>query len=105
MLVNVGTGFTNAMPTLKGIAPDWSTLSPSDSGNLAPTETIAVPVFAIKEAGTLAVTSEALINVVTKGTPFQSTSVDAPEADTKSEPKTVSVKPGPPAVAWFGLIP
>src|SRR5256885_376417 len=60
----------------------------------------AVPGVAMSEAGTVAVSCFELTKVVTSGLPFQFTVVP----ETKLVPFTVSVNPGPPAVAQVGLI-
>ena len=62
--------------------------------------TEAEPGVEMSDAGMLAVTWVALTNVVVRAAPFQST--DVPGA--KLLPVAVSVKPGPTAVAAFGVI-
>ena len=59
----------------------------------------AVPALAMSEAGTVAVSCVAEINVVVSGLPFQFTV----EPETKLVPFTVSINCGPPAVAQVGL--
>ena len=59
----------------------------------------AVPVVAMRAAGTVAVSCAAETNVVVSGFPFQFTV----EPETKLVPLTVNVTCGPPAVAQVGL--
>jgi len=63
------------------------------------TVTEAVPVVAMRAAGTVAVSCVAETNVVVSGLPFQFTV----EPETKLVPFTVNVNCGPPAVAQVGL--
>jgi hypothetical protein len=62
--------------------------------------TKAVPSVARSEAGTWAVTPSAPTNVVTSGTPFQSTTVPL----TKFVPASVIVKAEPPTIPVVGLM-
>jgi len=62
------------------------------------TVTWIVPAVAMSAAEIAAVSWVLLENVVVRGDPFQFTT----EVVTKPEPFTVSVKPGPPAVALLG---
>ena len=62
------------------------------------TVTMAVPLVTTSEAGTEAVSCDALAYVVFSAVPFHSTSEEA----TKSLPLTVSVKAGEPAAAVAG---
>jgi len=62
------------------------------------TVTVAVPAVAMSEAGTVPFTIVPLTNVVVRLAPFHFTRLPA----TKLVPVTVTVKPGPPAVALLG---
>lgn len=64
------------------------------------TVTWSVPPAAMSPAGTVAVTSTSLTNVVARSAPFHSTT----EVEVKPVPFTVSVKIGPPAAALDGEI-
>lgn len=59
----------------------------------------AVPAFAMKEAGTMAVSCVEETYVVVSAVPFQFTV----EVETKFVPFTVNVKSGPPGAAQVGL--
>src|ERR1039457_4930005 len=59
----------------------------------------ATPSTATKLAGTVAVNCVELTNTVGSAVPTHTTV----EPETKRAPFTVSVKPGPPAIAWVGL--
>jgi hypothetical protein len=59
----------------------------------------AVPAFAIRAAGTVAVSRVEETNTVASGVPFQFTV----ELETKFVPVTIRVNCGPPTVAQFGL--
>jgi hypothetical protein len=72
---------------------DAADVPPPGAGLTTVTE--SVPPAAISAAGTVAVICVALTTVVTRGTPFQSTTVPV----TKPLPVTVSVKPAVPAIA------
>ncbi len=69
------------------------------AGGLFTTVTEAVPAVAMSAAVMEAVSFVLLKNVVVRADPFQSTT-EPPE--TKFDPRTVSVKAAPPAVALLG---
>src|ERR1017187_9790890 len=61
--------------------------------------TVAVPLVAMRAAGTLAVNWEALTNLVTRGAPFHCTV----EVAANPAPAMVRVKAAPPGAAALGL--
>jgi hypothetical protein len=85
-------------PVMTGTAGLMVNVDAGDVPAVVVTVTLAVPVVAIRLAGTAAVTWVALTNVVVSAVEFHFTV--APEA--KLVPFTVSVKAAPPAVAEVG---
>ena len=90
-VVAVGTGLLIVKVIAEEVPPPGGPLN---------AVTAAVPAVAMSEASMAAVTFVALTNVVVRAEPFHFTCVPA----TKFVPFTVSVNPGPPAVALLGEI-
>src|SRR5262249_45509646 len=91
----LGDGPPPPLPMVKEAPAD---VPPPGAGEK--TVTSAVPADARSAAPIAACSWLPLTNVVVRSAPFQRTT----ELDTNPEPFTVSVSPGPPAVAEFGEI-
>src|SRR3989442_3955487 len=94
--VVVGTGLVFVMPMLKVCGFD---VPPPGAG--VPTVTCAVPAVAMSAARMAALSRVAGTDVVARSAPFHRTT----QPPMKFVPVTVSVNPGPPAVAVAGLRP